>query len=145
MKQKFSSTSPLDIGPVEITDLKCNISWNAHDWPLYIKCRQSVDILQLSRIIQKDLKLEKPQILLSVVSDFRPLTHWNPGQDEINQLAIGLGKTASSARMWLSTNGIDLGSSRLFASALNQAKLWQKAIREDQKCDLNLFQHVCMG
>lgn len=135
------------VGPVEVHQPNSEISWNRFDWPLYIKCRQSVDVQQLARVVQRGLLLDKPQILLSVLSDFGPLSSGLTIHEQVNELAIGLGKTASSARMWLATNGIDMGSSRMFATALNHARMWQSAVGTDSglKSDATKFEHVCIG
>jgi hypothetical protein len=139
------STLP-GVGPVEVHEPYGHISWNRFDWPLYIKCRQSVDIPQLARVMQNGLRLDKPQILLSVLSGFGPLSSWTAGPDQLRELAIGLGKTASSARMWLATNGIDMGSSRLFAGALNHARMWQSAVGQEEPQAAGIkFEHVCIG
>lgn len=130
--QRFSRRLGYPVGPVEVQE-EGEICWNSVDWPAYIKCPFAVDAQQLAVLVQRAWCLRKPEVLITVVSDFRPLDQWTLEEAHLEQLTVGLSKTASSARMWMVTNGVDVGSSRLLAAAVNRVKLWQRAIESGQQ------------
>lgn len=136
-RRKGTKTCPfLD----EITGIKLNTS----EWPAYIRLpSSSVKIEQLTELIQDDWKLDKPQIILTIISDFERLEELGADHEmHVEDLITGLGKTVTSARTWLITNGIDSGSSMMMAKCLDRVKLWQKAIEKRQT---NAFESVCIG
>lgn len=137
-RRKGTKTCPfLD----EITGIKLNTS----EWPTYIRlpATSNVKVEQLTQLIQDDWKLKRPQIILTIISDFERLEEWGEDHEKhIEDLITGLGKTVTSARTWLITNGIDSGSSMMMAKSLDRIKLWQKTIEKRQT---NAFQSVCIG
>lgn len=126
---KFIKQFDFPIGPIEVQETD-QICWNNIDWPVYMKCTFNEEIQKLIKIILNGWKLNKPQIIITIISDFNPLDNWTIDEEIRTQLTDGLGKAASSARMWILTNGIDVGSSRLMSSIVNNLKCWEKAINQ---------------
>ncbi|RWS01510.1 protein ced-11-like protein [Dinothrombium tinctorium] len=127
-----------DMGPIEIEE-PFNIIWNANDWPLYIRCPFSTEIQNLARIIQEGWRLKKPHIMLSIISQFNSLQWQNESQ--ISHFKQGLIKAASAAKMWIITNGIDVGISNVIAEAIENQKKWITAMKKTSP----LLEATCIG
>ena len=118
---------------IEITSADCRPAWE------FINL-EDLQGEQVVALIRQTWRLKKPQIILTVVSDLQRLGEWGTDHGKhMQDLVIGLGRTVTSARTWLITNGIDLGSSMTMARCLSDVKLWQKAVGEEAN------QSICMG
>lgn len=115
-----------EIGPVEIEE-RNGIIWNRLDWPSYIKCPLSTDLSSLIKIIQDGWCLDPPQIILSILSDFQALNKWQ-NMEQINNFQRGLVKAASSAKIWIITNGLNTGASRITSEAIVNERNWQHSL-----------------
>lgn len=128
------------IGPIEVQETD-QICWNNIDWPIYMKCTFNEEIQKLIKIMLNGWKLNKPQIIITVISDFNPLDSWTVDEEMRTQLTDGLGKAVSAAKMWILTNGIDVGASRLMSSIVNNLKCWEKAVSNEDE----LSETICIG
>ncbi|RWS08922.1 protein ced-11-like protein [Dinothrombium tinctorium] len=126
------------VGPIEIEE-PYNIMWNANDWPVYIRCPFYSENNNLALIIQEGWLLRRPQIIVSFISHFNIL-HWD-NELQLSHFKLGLIKAASAARMWIITNGIDVGISKIIAEAIENEKKWIKAMAKKSP----LLQAKCIG
>ena len=128
------------IGPIEVQETN-KICWNNIGWPIYMKCTFNEEIERLIKILRCGWKLRKPQIIITIISDFNQLDNWTIDEEIKNQFIDGLGKIISSARMWIITNGIDVGSSRLMSSIVHNLKCYNKATNQDLQ-DLQVLKEI---
>lgn len=142
---KFVKQFDYPVGPIEIQETK-QISWNNVDWPIYLKCSFDEEAQKLIKIMQNGWKISKPQIIITLISDFSSLDSWLVNENIQAQFTIGLNKAASSAKMWILTNGIDVGSSKLISTIVNNLKCWEKAINQDNFTEYRSdSQTICIG
>lgn len=138
---KFIKKFNLPTGPIEVQETD-QICWNNIDWPIYMKCTFNEEIQKLIKIMLNGWRLNKPQIIITIISDFNPLDSWTVDEEIKTQFTNGLGKAMSSAEMWILINGIDVGSSRLMSTIVNNLKCWEKAISSNQE---EINDTICIG
>lgn len=135
-------------GPIEVQE-SGQICWNNIDWPIYMKCTFTEEIQKLIQIMLNGWKLQKPQIIITIISDFNPLDSWTIDEEIRSQLTNGLCKAVSSARMWILTNGIDVGASRLMSTIVNNLKCWENAINQEDTKESSFLdaadRTICIG
>lgn len=126
IREKIYERFSDEIGPVEIEEQN-GIFWNCLDWPNYIKCPLNTELSSLIKLIQEGWCLSPPQIILSVLSDFQTLNKWQ-NMEQIKNFQTGLVKAASSARIWIITNGLNIGASRITSEAIVNERNWQQSL-----------------
>ncbi|XP_054166897.1 transient receptor potential cation channel subfamily M member 3-like [Oppia nitens] len=82
--------------------------------------------------------LPVPRIVLVIVSNACPLKEWKNAR-QLNEFQNGLIKAARSTHMWIMTNGVNTGVSRLIGEAVLREQRERRANIAKAECALNVI------
>ncbi|CAG2176982.1 unnamed protein product [Oppiella nova] len=91
----------------------------------YLKVSHDVHIEDIAYIMHRNWRMESPRIVALIISNVAPLRDWTNAR-QIAAFKKGLMKAANSTNMWIFTNGLNMGASRLIGDAVeNEIKEWK--------------------
>lgn len=105
----------------------------------YIKVSHDVHIEDIAYIMHRNWKMESPRIVALIISNVASLHDWSNTR-QMTAFKKGLMKAANSTNMWVFTNGINTGASKLIGDAVCNEIKESKAYKSQSNINLN-----CVG
>nr|XP_042901467.1 transient receptor potential cation channel subfamily M member 2 [Parasteatoda tepidariorum] len=85
----------------------------------FLKVNHDASMEDTGHVLTQEWKLETPRIVLVVMSNAAPLTNWTNTR-QIKNFQKGLIRATNTTEMWILTNGINVGVSKIIGDAVQE-------------------------
>ncbi|XP_022251000.1 protein ced-11-like isoform X2 [Limulus polyphemus] len=94
----------------------------------FIRVSHDVNMEEVAEVVHQDWNLSNPRIVLVIVSNVAPLTNWKNSR-QLENFQKGLIKAANTTNMWIVTNGINIGISKVIGDAVSEEILHRQTLQ----------------
>ncbi|XP_042900024.1 transient receptor potential cation channel subfamily M member-like 2 isoform X2 [Parasteatoda tepidariorum] len=94
----------------------------------FLRASHDANMEYVANILHREWKIKSPRIVLVVVSNVAPLHTWT-NKRQLEHFQAGLIKAANTTEMWIFTQGVNIGITKVIGDAVHNELLRRQALR----------------